>query len=589
MDQVTKLFKSLSIAQRLSILICGIAVVGGLIWFSQWQRESGMRPLYTSLAPEDASAIMQKLREGGVDYRITGNGTTLLVPEAKAPELRLQMAGLGLPKTGRIGFEIFDKTNFGITDFAEHVNYRRAVEGELERSIMALAEVQQARVHVTLPKESVFLESREAAKASVLVGLRPGARLATPNVTAIANLVSSAVEGLSPEAVSVVDLQGNLLSRPRRDLLGDGQNSEAALDYRQALERDLVAKINSTLEPLLGAERFRTGVSAEVDMTSGEQTEETFDPTKSVMVTSQKTEDTNSSTHPSTLPPGTAANLPTQTAAPVNPSTPGATPANPPATTAANATPANTTPGATPANSPASTATATPATRAGSTQGSTKRTESIAYQTSRTTKHVKMPQGTIKRLSVAVLVDHSVRWEGEGKSLHKVVTAPSPEKLKTIQSVVATMVGLNQQRGDQLTVESLPFDGTQNMEPPMTEAPQAAKKTEPATPLEMLKSKPWIWGAAGGGVLMGAVMIFGLMRSRKKRTMVEVEEPLPLAAAPVSHAVSSAPMLNAPHAAPALPPSRTEVLLNQIQEAGRTNPDLWVGVLRGWLAEEEAS
>src|SRR5690348_14243120 len=212
MDQLTKLFKSLSIAQRLSILICGIAVTGGVLWFSHWERESGMRPLYTSLAPEDASAIMQKLREGGVDYRITGNGTTLLVPEAKAPELRLQMAGLGLPKTGRIGFEIFDKTNFGITDFAEHVNYRRAVEGELERSIMALAEVQQARVHVTLPKESVFLESREAAKASVLVGLRPGARLAAPNVTAITNLVSSAVEGLTPEAVSVVDLQGNLLS-----------------------------------------------------------------------------------------------------------------------------------------------------------------------------------------------------------------------------------------------------------------------------------------------------------------------------------------------------------------------------------------
>lgn len=584
MDQVTKLFKSLSIAQRLSLLICGIAVAAGVVWFSNWQRESGMRPLYTSLAPEDASAIMQKLRESGVDYRITGNGTTLLVPEAKAPELRLQMAGLGLPKTGRIGFEIFDKTNFGITDFAEHVNYRRAVEGELERSIMALAEVQQARVHVTLPKESVFLESREAAKASVLVGLRPGARISSQNVAAIANLVSSAVEGLTPEAVSIVDLQGNLLSRPRRDLLADGQNSEAALDYRQSIERDLVAKINNTLEPLLGAERFRTGVSAEVDMTSGEQTEESFDPTKSVMVSSQKTEDTNSSTHPSTAPPGTAANLPTPAPATANPSNPAATPATTtPATTAANGTP-----GAAPAN-PADKPAATPTPRMGTTTGSTKRTESIAYQTSRTTKRVKMPQGTIKRLSVAVLVDHSVRWEGEGKQLHKVDTPPSPEKLKTIQNVVATLVGLNTTRGDQLTVETLPFDATQNPEPPATDVPQPAKKTEPAGPLEMLKSKPWIYGAAGGGVLMGAVLIFGLMRSRKRRTIVEVEEPLPLAAAPATHTVNAAPVLNAPHGAPALPPSRTEVLLNQIQEAGKSNPEIWVGVLRGWLAEEEAS
>src|SRR5579864_8259521 len=298
MDQVKKLLSSLSASQLTAIVICAAAVVGGVMWFSHWQRESGMRPLYTSLAPEDAGAIVLKLRESGVDYRVTDNGTTLMVPDAKAPELRLEMAGLGLPKTGRIGFEIFDKTNFGITDFAEHVNYRRAVEGELERSIMAIAEVQQARVHVTLPKDSVFTDSREPAKASVLVGLRAGSSLSPQNVIAITNLVSSAVEGLSPESISVVDMHGNLLSRPRRDQLADGaQNTVAALDYRQAIERDLAVKINNTLEPLLGSDKFRTGVSAEVDMTSGEQSEETFDPTKSVMVTSQKTEDSSGITH----------------------------------------------------------------------------------------------------------------------------------------------------------------------------------------------------------------------------------------------------------------------------------------------------
>ena len=225
------------------------------MWFTNWQRESGLRPLYTSLAPEDASAIVQKLRESGVSYRVSDErNNRLLVPEARVPELRLEMAGLGLPKTGRIGFEIFDKTNFGITDFAEHVNYRRAVEGELERSVMAIAEVQQARVHVSLPKDSVFTDSREAAKASVLVGLRPGATLSPQNVAAIMNLVSSAVEGSSPESVSVVDMSGNLLSRPRRDAMPEASRSrEAALEYRQAIEHDLVVKINNTLDPLLGA------------------------------------------------------------------------------------------------------------------------------------------------------------------------------------------------------------------------------------------------------------------------------------------------------------------------------------------------
>ena len=157
---------------------------------------------------------------------------------------------------------------------------------------MAISDVRQARVHVTLPKDSVFTDAREPAKASVLVGLRPGTRLSSPNVIAITNLVSSAVEGLGPESVSVVDMSGNLLSRPRREGLADGtQITEAVLEYRQAIEHDLAAKINSTLEPLLGPDKFRTGVSADIDMTSGEQSEETFDPSKSVMTSSQKTED----------------------------------------------------------------------------------------------------------------------------------------------------------------------------------------------------------------------------------------------------------------------------------------------------------
>src|SRR5579884_2284024 len=320
MEQLKKLFKSLSVGQRFSILFFAVLFTSGVTWFTRYQHEASFRPLFSSLSSEDASGIVQKLKEKGIDYRISENGTMVSVPEAKVAELRLEMAGAGLPKTGRIGFEIFDKTNFGITDFAEHVNYRRAVEGELERSIMAISEVQQARVHVTLPKDSVFTDAREPAKASVLLGLRPGSRLSTPNVIAISNLVSSAVEGLSPESVSVVDMRGNLLSRPRRDTIADGvQVTEAALDYRQAIEHDLAAKINNTLEPLVGADKFRTGVSAEVDMTSGEQSEETFDPSHSVMVSSQKTEDTTQTNRSNPVSPaGVAANLPPQSAVPSN-------------------------------------------------------------------------------------------------------------------------------------------------------------------------------------------------------------------------------------------------------------------------------
>jgi flagellar M-ring protein FliF len=553
MEQLKKLLLSLSAMQRVTIVVAGIAMAAGVVWFSKWQQESGLRPLYTALAPEDASAIVQKLREGGVAYRVGENGTSLLVPEARVAELRLEMAGLGLPKTGRIGFEIFDKSNFGITDFAEHVNYRRAVEGELERSVMALAEVQQARVHVTLPKESVFTEARESAKASVLVGLRPGARLAAQNVFAIANLVSSAVEGLAPESVSVVDMNGNLLSRPRHDALADGaQISEAALEYRQAIEHDLAVKINNTLDPLLGADRFRTGVSADVDMTSGEQSEETFDPTKSVMVTSQKTEDSSGTTRGGSVPtaPGTASNLPQAPAA------------HPP----------------------------------GSGSTSTKRSESIAYQSSRITKHVKLPQGTLKRLSIAVLVDQGARWEGQGKQMHRVVTPPDSAKLKTIQGLVSALVGLNPERGDQLTVETLPFDNTMNMELPPASVPDSAKRDN-LTGLEALKQKPMVlYGSAAGAALVITLVVFAVARGKKRERAMDMPDVL----APPTTLASLAAANAASHQAgaiaagdtsrlPALMPSRTEVLLTQLQENGRNNPEAWAGILRGWLAEEEAN
>jgi flagellar M-ring protein FliF len=553
MEQLKKLLLSLSAMQRVTIVVVGLAMAAGVVWFSKWQQESGLRPLYTALSPEDASAMVTKLRESGVGYKVGENGTSILVPEARVAELRLEMAGLGLPKTGRIGFEIFDKTNFGITDFAEHVNYRRAVEGELERSVMALAEVQQARVHVTLPKESVFTESRESAKASVLVGLRPGARLAAQNVIAISNLVSSAVEGLAPESVSIVDMNGNLLSRPRRDGLPDGsQISEAALEYKQAIEHDLAVKINNTLDPLLGADKFRTGVSADVDMSSGEQSEETFDPTKSVMVTSQKTEDSSGTTRASAFPtpPGTASNLPQ--------------------------------------------APATKPTGAGST--STKRSESIAYQSSRVTKHVKLPQGTVKRLSIAVLVDQGAKWEGQGKQMHRVVVPADTAKLKTIQTLVSTLVGLSTERGDQLTVETLPFDNTMNMELPSQLAPESGKQPGNLSPLEALKQKPMVlYGSAGGAALVIALVVVAIARGKKKqRAAADMPEVLPPAASVSSLAAAAPSQPGALSAAetprlPALMPSRTEVLMTQLQEAGRTNPEAWAGVLRSWLAEEEAN
>jgi len=313
---MSKILANLTTRQRITILVVAIAVGAGLYSMVQWKKEGDFRPLFTGVSPEDAASIVQKLKESGAEYRLPEGGGSVLVPSARLAELRLTMASIGLPKSGRMGFELFDKVNLGATEFTEKVNYRRALEGELERTVMALAEVETARVHLTFPKDSVFLEAQQPAKASVLIRIKPGARLAPQNVIAINNLVASAVEGLSPDAVSLLDMNGNLLSRPKAaDSLDGTAPSAAALDYRHQIETDLIAKISATLGPLLGPEKFRAGVSVECDFSGGELSEEIFDPARSVMMTSQRTED-NTGSAVSTGVPGTASTLPRPTSRP---------------------------------------------------------------------------------------------------------------------------------------------------------------------------------------------------------------------------------------------------------------------------------
>ncbi len=277
MDQIRKLLKSWNMRQRITLALIAAAVIAGIVSFTHWNKERNFKPLYSELSAEDAGAVVAKLREGGVEYRLNNGDSTILVPSEKVAELRLQMATAGIPKSGRIGYELFDKTNLGATDFTEQVNYHRAVEGELERSVMAMSEVSEARVHIAFPKESVFTEDQKPAKASVMVKLKPGAKFDEAKATAIAQLVSSAVEGLSPDAVSVMDMRGNLLIRSKKP--GDAMGmSDEVLQYKQKMEGETLAKINAVLDPLLGSDKYRSSVDIDCDLTSGDQSEETFDP-----------------------------------------------------------------------------------------------------------------------------------------------------------------------------------------------------------------------------------------------------------------------------------------------------------------------
>jgi len=542
MDQINSLISGLSLKQRISIVAAALAVVAGIICFVHFKHEGDFRPLYTAMAPEDAAGVVQKLRETGVEYRLSENGSAVMVPTEKLAESRLALAAAGMPKTGRIGFELFDKSNFGATEFVEHINYKRALEGELERSVMSLAEVEQARVHLTLPKESVFLDQQQPAKASVMVKLRPGTQISGKNVLAVTNLVASAVEGLTPEAVSVVDMDGTLLSRPKKAAAADGAEvTSESLEVRQQLERDLVAKINETLEPLLGTKNFRAGASVDCDLTSGEQQEETLDPSKSVMTSSQKTEDVTEHATTSGIP-GTASNLPQQ------------------------------------ANSAGK-----------GTNGISRRTENVAYQTSRVIRHTKIPQGVIRRMSLAVLVGQSVTWEGDGAAKHRVLVPPSPETLKTIKDLVAGITGLDAQRGDQLVVETLPFETTLNAEPPSTGKPVSVPGTKGPAWLELVNKYRGLWGPVAVGLALLTVLGRVLFRYTRRNRVREVEVMDELHAPAVRTELSPAAeeIVTAALAAPT-PVEDTNELSERVRMVAKREPELTANVLRMWLQESRA-
>jgi flagellar M-ring protein FliF len=468
MNQLVRIWTSLGRAQQISLILIPLAVCASVFGLLKYRHDTNFRILYSGLAPEDASAVTQKIREAGIEFKLDETGASVLVPVQRIADARLALAGAGLPRSGRIGFELFDRTNLGASDFAEQVNYRRALEGELERTVATLSEVDQARIHITFAKDSVFLDTRQPSKATVVLRLKRSGQMSQPNVIAIANLVASAVDGLSPDAVAVIDGNGHLLSRPRVSGDSDAQLAEANLDYRRQVESELLAKINLALTPLLGPDRFRASVNAECDFTSSEENEETVDSTRSAVLSSQTTEESSGSALAGGTP-GTASNLPRPTARAASPGS-----------------------------------------------GLMRRTENATYQPSRTVKHTVSPKGSVRKISTAVLVDQTVRWEGVGAKARRTLVPPSPEVLKGVHEIIAGITGFTEQRGDQITVETLPFENTLEAEPPPGPVPVA----KPVTPALNLKS-PQVIGAGALIVLLMAAVIFLLFRRRR---VVSVED-----------------------------------------------------------------
>jgi flagellar M-ring protein FliF len=415
------LTSSLTRTQMISLgaaFVAVVAIIGGSAWFV---KKPTYALLFSDMDAETAGQIITKLKTQKIKYELDEGGRGIRVPADRVDELRIQLTSEGLPQTGRIGFEIFDKTQFGATEFLEQVNYRRALEGEIARTIGTINEVASARVHIAMGKDSLFGESRPA-KASVVLKLKGQRELPPSTVSGIQNLVAASVEGLRPEAVVLLDSFGRPLARSQddpNDPLGAAQS-----ERQQRLERDMAQRVVALLEPVVGPDRVRVNVSMKLNPASREETEERWDP-NSVVRSKQTTAD-------QTAGPGAGQIAGTRGNMPVDPKAP------PP-----------------------------PAQQAAASPTSSRSAETTNYEISRTTRHVIQPPGDIARLSVAVIIDDDQVLKADKQGNKKLQHQPrSREELQKMQSLVAAAVGLEPARGDQLTVENIAFD-----EPPVEDVP----------------------------------------------------------------------------------------------------------------------
>jgi flagellar M-ring protein FliF len=382
-----------------------IALSGGLLWYAM---RTDWRTLYAGLDPSDAVQIGQILTQAQIPFDVSANGTGILVPAPQLDKARLATAAKGGVKSGRLGFEIFDKPNWVGSEFDEQVNYQRALEGELEHTVGTLSDVESARVHLVLPRDSLFRDQDRPAKAAVVIKLRYRS-LADGEPDAIRNLVASAVDGLTPDHVVLVDAAGHLPLGPKT---AEAMQTSA----EQALEEKLI----STLEPVTGAGNVRASVTLDYDPDATDLTQESYDPSQTVTLSMQRTEQSSGPQPVAAGVPGTASNAPNSQALPVYPK---------------QTTPAE-----------------------------TAKTESGTYGASKTVKHTVEDPGRIRRMTAAIVVnDRLIQPAANGRAA--VWQPRSADELRNLNALALAAVGYDATRGDLLTVEDLPFDQNRSQLP----------------------------------------------------------------------------------------------------------------------------
>ncbi|MDU1062144.1 MAG: flagellar basal-body MS-ring/collar protein FliF [Leclercia adecarboxylata] len=413
---------------KVPLIVAGAAAIAIVVAMVLWAKQPDYRTLFSNLSDQDGGAIVTQLTQMNVPYRFSDNGGALEVPADKVHELRLRLAQQGLPKGGAVGFELLDQEKFGISQFSEQVNYQRALEGELARTIETLGPLKSARVHLAMPKPTLFVREQKAPSASVTVNLQPGRALDEGQISAVVHLVSSAVAGLPPGNVTLVDQMGRLLTKSNTS---DRDLNDAQLKYATDVENRVQSRIEAILGPIVGTSNVHAQVTAQIDFADKEQTEEQYRPNgdaaQAVMRSRQVNENLQIGGPNAGGVPGALSNQP----APAN-----TAPINAPAQNQQN--------GQQGAQQQQTAAAANAGPRTSS------RNETTNYEVDRTIRHTKMNTGDVQRLSVAVVVNYKTLPDGKPLPL-------TTEQMKQIEDLTREAMGYSEKRGDTLNVVNSPF------------------------------------------------------------------------------------------------------------------------------------
>lgn len=468
-------FRALSRARQLQLIISLAAAIAMMVAIYLWSSEPNYKLLYGKISVQSASDIAQVLDQDGIKYQYDSSSGQIKVPAANLDDVRLKLAAKGLPKEDGTGFELLDKTqSFGTSQFMEKARYHRALEGELARTISSFSAVESARVHLAIPKQSVFIRNRQLPSASVMVSIVPGQVLDESQVQAIVHLVASSIPELKPGKVTVVDQEGKLLSK--RELSGEMAMSTAQFDYKRKLENYYVDRIERILTPIVGFEGARAQVDAELDFTATEKTQESYNPDLPAL-RSEHTQSEESKGGDVGGVPGALTNQPPGVAT---------VPETPPKTTTSSST------------------------------GPTRKSQQATYnyELDKTISHSKQAPGIVRRLSVAVVVDNKSSFDSKGNVVR---TALSPEELDRMSKLIKDAVGFNPSRGDSINVINAPFKDSEIL---------------PKKPLGPLWEQDWFINIAKQVVGIFAILFFIVLVLRpvireltyKEPEEVEVEE-----------------------------------------------------------------